>query len=157
MIDGLFRKKSMDSISSPDEIADYIRVANPSIWIILAAIVIFLIGVITWGFFGRLESYFDSAAIAKNGSITAYADEDQIAEIQVGMEVEIGGRRYPIVGISEEPVSTSAGFSDYFLELGFFNDDRVIYPLMLEGTLQDGIYKAEIILESVQPADFVIN
>lgn len=157
MKEGLFRKKSMDSISSPDEIADYIKVANPSIWIILAAIVIFLIGVITWGIFGRLESYFECAAIVRDGNITCYVDEAMIGEIEVGMDVEIGGRRYPIAGISQDPVPTDSGFSDYFLSLGLFEDDPVIYPLMLEGTLQDGIYKAEVIVESVHPADFVIN
>ena len=37
MSDQIFRKKSLDRISSPEQLNDYIRVANPGIWMILAA------------------------------------------------------------------------------------------------------------------------
>ena len=39
MNDQLFRKKSVERVSSPEQLNDYIRVANPSVWMILAAIV----------------------------------------------------------------------------------------------------------------------
>lgn len=35
MSDQIFRKKSLDRISSPEQLNDYIRVANPGIWMIL--------------------------------------------------------------------------------------------------------------------------
>ena len=34
MSDQIFRKKSLDRISSPEQLNDYIRVANPGIWMI---------------------------------------------------------------------------------------------------------------------------
>ena len=40
MSDQIFRKKSLDRISSPEQLNDYIRVANPGIWMILAAVII---------------------------------------------------------------------------------------------------------------------
>ena len=39
MSDQIFRKKSLDRISSPEQLNDYIRVANPGIWMILAAVI----------------------------------------------------------------------------------------------------------------------
>jgi len=45
----IFRKASLERMSSPEKLNDYIRVSNPSIWIILAAIAILLIAAITWG------------------------------------------------------------------------------------------------------------
>ena len=42
----LFREKSMERVSSPEQLNDYIRVANPSIWICLAAVIILLKGVL---------------------------------------------------------------------------------------------------------------
>ena len=42
MKNDLFRKSSIDRISSPEQLNDYIRVTNPSIWVILAAIIILL-------------------------------------------------------------------------------------------------------------------
>ena len=40
----LFRQKSLDRISSPEQLNDYIRVSTPSVWMVLIAIVILLAG-----------------------------------------------------------------------------------------------------------------
>ena len=56
MSDQIFRKKSLDRISSPEQLNDYIRVANPGIWMILAAVIILLAGVCVWGIFGHLDT-----------------------------------------------------------------------------------------------------
>ncbi|MCR4807821.1 MAG: hypothetical protein K5857_09120 [Lachnospiraceae bacterium] len=44
----LFRKKSLERISSPEELNDYIRVTTPGIWLILVAITLLLIGMLTF-------------------------------------------------------------------------------------------------------------
>ena len=48
----LFRQKSMERITSPEQMDDYIRVSNPSVWMILAAVIVLLVGVCVWGIFG---------------------------------------------------------------------------------------------------------
>lgn len=35
----IFRKESLERISSPEQLTDYLRVTNPGIWIILASII----------------------------------------------------------------------------------------------------------------------
>ena len=45
----IFRKTSLERMSSPEKLNDYIRVSNPSVWIILSAIAILLIAAIVWG------------------------------------------------------------------------------------------------------------
>lgn len=54
----LFRKKSLDRISAPEELNDYIRVTTPSVWLVLAATMILLLGMLVWSIFGtvRMES-----------------------------------------------------------------------------------------------------
>lgn len=52
--DNLFRKKSLERISSPEQLDDYIKVTTPSVWIILIAIGILLAGTIIWGVFGEI-------------------------------------------------------------------------------------------------------
>ena len=54
----LFRKKSVDRVSSPEQLNEYIRVANPGVWMVLAAIVILLAGVVVWGCIGHLDTHF---------------------------------------------------------------------------------------------------
>lgn len=50
----LFRKKSLDRISSPDDIDDYIKISSPSIWLILIAILVVLAGSLIWSFYGTI-------------------------------------------------------------------------------------------------------
>ena len=59
MKDSIFRKASLDRVSSPEQLNDYIRVARPSVWMILGAIVALLIGVIVWSIVGRIDGIQD--------------------------------------------------------------------------------------------------
>ena len=40
MNDQLFRKKSMEKITSPENLNDYIRVASPGVWMTLCAVIL---------------------------------------------------------------------------------------------------------------------
>ena len=44
----LFRQKSLNRISSPEELHDYMRVTSPKLWMILGAIAVLLIGFIVY-------------------------------------------------------------------------------------------------------------
>ena len=45
----IFSKVSIERMSSPEKLNDYIKVSNPGVWIILGAIAVMLIAVIIWG------------------------------------------------------------------------------------------------------------
>ncbi len=50
----LFRKKSLDRISSPEQLDDYIHVTSPSVVLVLAALILILLGMFAWGILGRV-------------------------------------------------------------------------------------------------------
>ena len=52
----LFRKKSLERISSPEQLDDYIKVTSIPVWIILLGIVVLLAGMLVWGTFGTVET-----------------------------------------------------------------------------------------------------
>ncbi len=54
---GIYREKSLQRIASPEQLNDYIRVTSPSVWIVLAATVALLVGIIGWGIFGTVEAH----------------------------------------------------------------------------------------------------
>jgi len=66
----LFRKKSIDKISSPEKLDDYIRVTTPSVWITLIAILLLLVGAILWGTLGELTIHNDDGTTEKVAPIT---------------------------------------------------------------------------------------
>ena len=85
----LFREKSINRISSPEQLNDYIRVSNPSVWILLIAIVLLLVGVCVWGVLGHLDTRLGVAAISEDGSITVYVSEEDVVSLKEGMPLVI--------------------------------------------------------------------
>ena len=52
----LFRKKSMDRVSSPEQLNDYIRVTTPSVWLVMLGVILLLAGMIVWSIFGTVNA-----------------------------------------------------------------------------------------------------
>ncbi len=50
----LFREKSIEKVSSPEKLDDYIKVVSPGIWLVLVAVIILLLGVLAWAAVGSL-------------------------------------------------------------------------------------------------------
>lgn len=67
---GIFREKSIERVSSPEALNDYIRVTSPSVWIVLLAIVLLLAGMLAWSIFGRIEVHDEDGATQEIAPIT---------------------------------------------------------------------------------------
>lgn len=153
----LFRKSSIERVSSPEQLNDYIRVSNPSVWMILAAVIALLIGVCVWGIFGRLDTIISTAGICSNGTFTCYVTEEKIGNIKLGTELSADGKTLFVSEISEKPVEVSADMDGYLMYLGGFSEGDWLYEVKASCTLSDGTYKAEIVTESVSPMSFILN
>lgn len=66
----VFRKKSLDQINSPEQLDDYIRVTTPSVWIVLLALVVLLVGILAWSIFGSIEVHDDNGNVEEVHPIT---------------------------------------------------------------------------------------
>ncbi|MCR5686552.1 MAG: hypothetical protein K6G58_00770 [Lachnospiraceae bacterium] len=51
----LFRKKSLEKVTTPEELNDYIKVTSAPVWIVLTATVLLLAGLILWAVFGKVD------------------------------------------------------------------------------------------------------
>ena len=50
-----FREKSIQQISAPEELNEYIQVARPGVWFVLIAIFLLIAGAVIWSVFGVME------------------------------------------------------------------------------------------------------
>ena len=153
----IFRKKSVDRMSSPEQLNDYIKVTNPGVWMALAAIVILLVGVCVWGVFGKLETKLTVAAVSQDGQTLLYVKEDDLSAVKENMSVYIGDGVYTVVSVSAQPVAVSDEISEYALHLGNLRVGEWVYILQINGNMPDGAYKAQIVTDSVSPLYFVFN
>lgn len=127
----LFRKSSMDRISSPEQLNDYIRVTNPGVWLVLAAVIVLLMGACVWGIFGRLETKISVPVQVAGGEARLVLEDGQ--QVDPDAPVVIGGREFPL--------GPAVGGGAYAVSVD----------------LPDGEYQAQVVTESVTPMSFVFN
>ena len=74
----IFREKSMEQLSTPEQLTGYLRVTGPGVWIVLAGLAILLAGLLVWGIFGRLVSTVTVPAKVENGKAYCYVLQDDL-------------------------------------------------------------------------------
>ena len=134
----LFRKKIVEKISSPEQLTDYLRVTNPSIWVMLSVVVIFIGGLVAWASVGTLSTSIDAKANVNNGSASiVVVGETNTWNIEAGMPVEIAGEDCIIMTVDTD-------------EYG-----RVVANT--KTSLEDGIYDSKIVVENIHPIQFLVE
>ena len=133
----IFRKKSIERISSPEELNNYLRVTNPNIWVLLVAVILLLVGLLVWSSVGTLETRANGIATVKNNELTVTVSGSRAESIIEGMEVEINGNRAVLNKVSTDEYGRAIGSAVM--------------------NIPDGKYEAEVIIESIKPISFLIK
>ena len=133
----LFRKKSMERISSPEKLEDYMRVTNPGIWMVLSAVIVLLVGLIACASVGKVETKFPVEAGVSDGTASVLLDADTEYTVQEGMILRIGSTDTKIEYVRKLAAGETA--------------------VSAEVSLPDGTYDGEIVTESISPISFLIN
>lgn len=155
--DQLFRKKSLQRISSPEELNDYVKVANPGVWMALGAIALLLIGFIIWGIFGKIEAAVEAVIVSDDGVCTCYIKEVDVSKVVPGMPVKCGDNQYAVTSVSRASGEASDLLSDYAKYLLNAADGEWVRPVELDGATDEGVFEAKIITESINPVKFILN
>lgn len=153
----VFRQKSVERISSPEQLNDYVRVSNPSVWMILAAVVFILAGVCVWGIFGRLDTVIDTVGVCRDGKLTCYVADEDIKTVKTGMKISVNGGDYEISGIAKTPIEVDENFDSYAMYVGELKEGEWVYEVTAKAPIESGTYNAKIITNSVSPISFVMN
>ncbi len=156
-INHLFREKSLEKVSSPDSLNDYIKVENPKSWLVLSAVAVLLIGVCVWGIFGRMKSSLKVVAVSDGVKTVCFVPEDSAQNVEADMKVVIDNQEYRISKINTTPEKASRCMGEYEMHISDIQSDEWVYVVALDHAVEAGIYQANIITESISPASFVIN
>ncbi len=160
MENGIFRKKSLDKISSPEQFNQYLCVVNTGVWLVLAAVFLLLSGFCIWGFFGALKTTLPVAAAVDGGNMVFYVPSEQAQGIEEGMKVEVSDVEYVVSKKSVRPEKVSDSLEPYLQYLGGFEEDSFVFAIdaePVEDAVADGQYEAQIVVESVSLMSFLWN
>ncbi len=155
--ESIFRKQSIDSVSSPEQLNDYIKAADPGVWLILTAIILLLGGVCVWGIFGRLDTTVPVGAVCKGGELTLYIPEAHKDKVTSGLSITVNSTEYTIASISDSPVLLDTNADAYALHASSLAQGDFAYIAKAQTELPDGSYEAVITINSVSPMSFITN
>ncbi|MCL2003095.1 MAG: hypothetical protein FWG72_03700 [Oscillospiraceae bacterium] len=90
----LFRKSALDKISSPEQLNEYMKVAGPGVWCVLAALAVTFAAFFAWGALGSIPETVEltGTALAPEGSpmaVYCFLPIDETKPLAVGMSVRV--------------------------------------------------------------------
>ena len=131
----LFRRKTIDRISSPEQLTDYLRVTNPGIWSVLVAVILLLAGMLAWSMVGTLETKADVKLVVSDHIATIIPLGSET--LSDGMPLRVSGQEYRIAFAETDEYGRSVGAA--------------------EVNLPDGDYDGVVVLEAVHPITFLLE
>ena len=146
-----------NSTIQPGDLNRYIRVTTISVWLILAAVLVFTIGLAVWAMNAKLTVSIGAVAVAKDGRITVYIPEDKISSVHTGDQVQIGDMTTTIQGIPTESVQASKVLDEYQRSLQGIRETDKVVACEVQTDLTDGSYNATIVQEQVVPIRFLFG
>lgn len=133
----LFRKKSIERISSPERLQDYMRVTSPAVWMVLSAVIVLLAGLLICSAVGKVETSYPVEAQVESGTASVSLVPGTKYTVEEGMVLRISEDDYSIDHVRRMEDQTTV----------------VTAP----ASLPDGTYDARIVTESITPISFLLN
>ena len=146
MSENLFREKSLKRIQTPDRLNDTIKVVNPAIWILLAAVILLLAGGLCWAALGTIDVTASGEATVSAGYVSLAVADGPDVTLRGGMHVLIDTGAELRMEITMP--ANARVYLDESLEMAVFDADA---------ELPDGTWPAVVILEEIRPISFLLN
>ena len=134
----IFRKESLDQISSPEQLNDYLRVTNPAVWLVLTAVILLLAGMLLWASVASIDSFASGTGQVQDGTMRIMFEDVQIAKsVQTGMTVTAGDVSAQVSSIG-------------------YTDDGEMFALA-PTSLADGTYSVQVVYKKTQVLSLLFN
>ena len=125
-------------MSSPEQLNDYLKVTSPKIWLLLAAVVLLIGGLLLWSGFTTIESYATGTARAVGGELTVtFDDAKKAGKVQAGMEMTVGDVQTEI------------------LTVGTNDNDEIVASA--HANIPDGLYTVRVGYKTTQVLSMLLN
>ena len=153
----LFRTKSIERSESPESMNDYLQVTSPGVWIVLATVIVFLIGVCIWGIFGHIESTTKVAVVSTGEETICLIPQNALETVIENRSIKINGTDYELAPATLNPEVIAEDTNVYWILAGDLAIGDIVYKISLSQTLSEGVYSGIIVTEVLSPFSLLLN
>ncbi len=150
----LFRKSTLDRVSSPEQLNEYIKVTNPSLIVMLIGIFTILIAGIVWVFSSGIPKTVDLSGVAVNDSsgtqkVYCYVPIATSKRLAQGMDAQISPdyadrEEYGFINGKILSVGTEIVTKEYLSRK--FENPQLVVPIVSAAMQQGNVVEIEISL-----------
>ena len=159
----IFNKKATAKLRSPDDLDKYVRVANPSVWVALAACVVFLAGMLFWGVLGAVTTSVTAMGSCIDGQAMCFLSTEDASKVEVGDEATVGGETMKVASVSTVPFSR--GEASAIIKSDYLSDTLVkgdwACQVLFDGDTSDLTpnvpVKVSITVDRVSPISLILG
>lgn len=101
----IFNERASNKLRSPDDLDKYVQVTNPSVWVILAACIALLAGLLAWGIFGAVTTSVTATGVSIDGHTMCFLSAEDVAKVNVGDAASVDGQSMHVSAVDTVPVS----------------------------------------------------
>ncbi len=153
----IYREKSLEQLSEPEQLNEYVRVASPGVWFLLSGIILLLIGLIIWGIFGKITTTVIAPAEVSDGKITCYLLAEDVDKADDPLIITIGDVETEAFRDSAETITLDASYDSELFESKYLSRGKTVTAYTCDTTLKDGYYEAEVTTETLNPISLLFS
>ncbi len=160
---GLFNQKAMNKMRSSDDLDKALRIARPGILAVLCACVIFILGFLAWGIFGRITSTVSTNGVSIGGKVICFLSDEEMPGVETGDRANVNGTVMRVAEVSKIPLSReevrSIVDSDYLTDR--LMEDKWACRVTLEGNAsgleEGGLVPVHITVAAIAPIRLILG
>ncbi len=161
----IFRKSAMSRINSADDLDKYIRVTNPSAWVVLAAAILLIGGLMVWSATAIIPTTINVTGIRQGDQIVCWVNSATLDKIDDGgATASILDKRVTELEVDSMPLSkpevVSTIHHDYLSDMLALSDwnYRVSFSIPADLTIEeDRAVPVSITVSESHPLDLVLG
>lgn len=164
MQDIVYNPEAVSALRSPDDLEKAISVIHIRAWLILAACITLLLGLLAWGVFGSADAGIRAEGIVRDGAILCLLDAGKAGNVSVGEYAEINGEPASVRSIAGLPVSRGEALeqlgSEYLADVNLTGNWGVFVTIRPENEKEfpeSSLVKVHIITERVAPVSLILG
>lgn len=159
----IFNKRATERLRNPEDLDKYLRVTNPSVWVVLLACIALLAGLLIWAIFGTIEPNVKAYGARVNGQTICIVTPESIGKLNEGDQAMVNGVPMTVDDVSATPISRDEARTllgnDYLVATLMSGDWAYVVSLTGDvSTLPEGApLETTITVERIAPITLVLG